>query len=130
MNAVRLVAGALLLFANLQWMAPPLLGKEKKPVAKGIEVATVAAYEKLGFHYGGWVDDEWGLTFRRGAEHAERGIPGFSLSNWRMTPLPEVAGPFGFHAMGLTDKGLGLLALHKNLTVLEVHDVSDAGMKH
>ena len=35
-------------------VAAPAHGQEKKAVGKGIDPATVAAYEKLGAIYGGW----------------------------------------------------------------------------
>src|SRR4051812_5049148 len=39
-------------------------GQETKPDTKGIDAATVAAYEKLGARYGGWVKGELGLSFQ------------------------------------------------------------------
>jgi hypothetical protein len=46
--------------ALLAWLlcASAATGQVKSPPAKGIDAATVAAYEKLGALYGGWVDND------------------------------------------------------------------------
>jgi len=50
--------------------------KEEPP--RGIDAATVAAYEKLGAIYGGWVKRESGaIGFQPGRDQAEKGLPGF-----------------------------------------------------
>ena len=97
MKSFRTSAGAwlLLLFAAL-----PAHGQETKPAGKGIDPATVAAYEKIGGHYGGWQQDTGHFTI--GAEHAANGLPGFSFviafSNHDLptgAKLPDAAVPFG-----------------------------------
>jgi hypothetical protein len=40
-----------------------------KPADKGIDPATVAAYEQLGGVYGGWVECDAGRYFQPGAAH-------------------------------------------------------------
>src|SRR5258708_4870904 len=71
--------------------------QEKRATGKGIDAATVAAYEKLGAEYGGWVKEDAFFSFKPGRKRAEDGLPGFRI--YGPLPitgtLPEVAVPFG-----------------------------------
>src|ERR1017187_1790275 len=113
--------------------APSALGKEKQPAGKGIDAATVAAYEKLGAEYGGWVKTEYGFRFQAGRDHAEKGLPGFRFVNVFPMELPEVAVPFGLDLFqsNVKDAGLKEVARHKNLVALSLYGtyVTDVGMK-
>jgi internalin A len=107
-------------------------GQVKKSPAKGIDAATVAAYEKLGAVYGGWTKSN--LGFQIGQKHAEEGLPGFAFfETFPKVKLPEVAVPFGLELSmaHVTDAGLKGLAHLKNLTTLELFQtpVTDAGLK-
>src|SRR5262249_4033024 len=106
-------------------------GQEKKPEGKGIDAATVAAYEKLGAKYGGWgkADD----TFQPGQKYAESGLPGFELRTFPEGKLPDVAVPFGLMLMesDVTDAGLKQVSTLKNLTRLNLFltNVTDVGLQ-
>src|SRR5437762_597432 len=102
MIALRLAASVALLGLS----AAGMQAQEKKAAAKGIDRATVAAYEKLGAVYGGWVirDDEWG--FLKGEKSAEAGLPGFAFSAFPKSELPEVAVPFGLRLVAAEDSQL------------------------
>ncbi len=109
-------------------------GDEPKATGKGIDAETVAAYEKLGADYGGWVKQE-SLQFQTGRDAAERGLPGFRFYSNPITKLPQVAVPFGLALKNsgsiVDDAGLKELAGLKNLTALDLHttEVTDAGLK-
>src|SRR5579862_7561801 len=63
-----------------------------KPTEKGIDAATVAAYEKLGAIYGGYDSSHF---FQAGRDQAENGMPIFRIHTFLKAKLPEVAVPFG-----------------------------------
>ena len=72
--------------------------QDKQPartIPRYIDPATVAAYEKLGAVYGGYVQtDDSFFIFREGRENAEKGVPGFRFKQTPRGKLPEVAVPF------------------------------------
>src|SRR5262249_50778538 len=82
--------------------------EEKKRAGKGIKPATVAAYERLGATYGGWVKNTSGrLIFWPGKEAAEKELPGFLFEREPRASLPSVAGPFAltFEKVPLSSRG-------------------------
>ena len=87
-------------------------GQENKGTGKGIDAETVAAYEKLGAVYGGWVKLYSYTYFKVGSEHAQKGLPGFQFPTFPSSKLPEVAVPFGLDLSNsnVTDAGLKELA--------------------
>jgi hypothetical protein len=107
--------------------------QEKKPAGNGIDPATVAAYEKLGAMYGGWMKRDIGSTFVPAREYAEKGVPGFSLRTFPMAKLPDVAVPFGLDLAGskATDAAMKELAGLKNLGLLNLAGtrITAAGLK-
>jgi internalin A len=113
--------------------ATAVQGQEKQAAGKGIDAATVAAYEKLGAKYGGWVVNTNSKAFYPGQQHAEKGMPGFFLRPFPNTKLPDVSVAFCLHLGGpeVTDAGLKELASLKNLTMLSLRftKVTDAGLK-
>src|ERR1051325_6855434 len=75
-------------------------GQEKKVAGKGIDAATIAAFEKLGAVYGGvyggWVQEDGARVylatrFREGRKHAKKGLPGFHFAKFPRAKLPDVA---------------------------------------
>jgi hypothetical protein len=111
-----------------------------------IDDETIAAYEKLGAVYGGFMAGGrivGFLPFIPGAEGASKGVPGFwfiELPKDRLKNLPEVKVPFGldFRRMNgsrtfVTDADLFDITTLKNLTMLGLernHTVTDAGLKN
>src|SRR5580765_529639 len=79
---------------------------------KGIDAATVAAYEKIGAEYGGWVKSEQGPVFQPGRAKAESGLPGFRFRTFPKETMPPVTVPFGLDLSGsnVTDTNLKELA--------------------
>jgi hypothetical protein len=105
-----------------------------KPADKGIDSSTVAAYEKEGAVYGGWVKEGRGTFFQPGRDAAEKGLPGFTFDGgFPHAKLPDVAVPFGLqmNSPNVTDKVLTFLVELKHLTRLELFGakVTDAGMR-
>jgi hypothetical protein len=105
-----------------------------RPADKGIDAATVAAYEKEGARYGGWVKHERGTFFHPGRDAAEKGLPGFTFDGgFPYSKLPDVAVPFGLkmNSPNVTDKVLTVSVNLKHLTRLELvgAKVTDTGMK-
>src|SRR5262245_41550408 len=97
MNALR----ALVSVALLALLTTAPQADDKKPASKGIAPATVAAYEKLGADYGGWVkvkqDEDLPevFVFKTGQKFAEQGLPGFRFHELPTGKLPDVKVPFG-----------------------------------
>jgi hypothetical protein len=77
--------------------AAPLPDAARTP--RSIDPETIAAYEKLGAKYGGFVDDGFGrVMFSPGKEAADKGLPGFyirSLKNRLLFKLPPIQVPVG-----------------------------------
>lgn len=101
---------------------------------KGIDPATIAAYEKLGAEYGGCQNAAIFGSFGVGPKLAEQGIPGFRFKKkFPNAKLPEVAVPFvlDLSDSDVTDAGLKGLTHLKNLTALMLWGtkVTDAGLK-
>lgn len=103
-------------------------GKEKTQF-KGIDAATVAAYEKLGAQYGAWVTKRFPtgyqlVEFEPGSKHAENLLPVFLMKSLPEN-LPQVAVPFGLDLSrcDVTDsKLMGLTGL-TNLTALKLRSI-------
>src|SRR5262245_59873271 len=79
-------------------LLPCSLHAQEKFTGKGIDPATVAAFNKAGWRYGGWTKNprDGGVVFRN---YSRNGHPGFSLPpdvryGVKNKP-PEVASPFG-----------------------------------
>jgi hypothetical protein len=111
---------------------PAVPAEDKKPEGKGIDPATVAAYEKLGAAYGGWVRDHDGFRqFEKGRQAAEKGLPGFLFTKEPKAALPVVSVPFGLEFCEMADGGLTEVAGLKSLTLLQLGgtEVTDVGLK-
>src|SRR5947209_8175992 len=90
--------------------------QEKQAVGKGIDAATVAAYEKLGATYGGWEKHKFGfVVFKPGQVATVEGLPGFRFTSRPKAKLPAISVPFGLAFRSITDAGLKELASLKNL---------------
>jgi Leucine-rich repeat (LRR) protein len=121
--------------AFLTLSAVPVHGQEKQPVGKGIDGATVAAYEKLGAVYGSMIERY--PDFEAGRARAENGLPAFRFKTFPKAKLPEVAVPFGLDLQdsGMMDAGLKQLAHLTNLIALDLREmhgdksVTNAGLK-
>src|SRR5690349_2837153 len=102
MNAFRISVCLLCVSA----LSTPAYGQDKKSAGKGIDPATVAAYEKLGAVYGGWRDGK--IVFERGPAAAAAGLPGFRFPADFKGKLPKVNVPFAleFAADVVTDARL------------------------
>ncbi len=112
-------------------LAIPAQGRETKTAARGVDAATVAAYESLGAVYGGW-DKKTPLTqFLPGREQAEKGVPIFRFTRPLPPRLPEVAVPFGLDLtpIAVAESQLKNLAGLKNLVWLRLSHTTDAGLK-
>src|SRR5579862_8275367 len=109
---------------------------------KGIDPATVAAYEEIGGIYGGFsaTPDDFGSYFHAGRDYAENGLPGFRFLAFPATALPKVGVPFGLDLSQsyppnekprVTDTELKKLVGLNNLTSLHMRQtgVTDKGLK-
>jgi len=112
--------------------------QERKPEGRGIDPASVAAYEKLGATYGGLVDGVFGFYFQEGPAAAATGLPTFQFQRDPKAKLPTVSVPFGLDLVPAsteddfpTDASLKALAGLKNLSALYLFgsQVTDAGLK-
>ena len=126
------------LAASLQAI-PPLTLPERQ-MYKPVDSETIAAYEKLGAEYGGFVvDREGAFLFFSGKEEAANWLPGFrfqkTLDDGKLPKLPPVQVPFGLSfswSTSITNAGLKELKDLKNLTTLYLYmqvRVTDAGLK-
>jgi hypothetical protein len=111
-----------------------VVGSAARAHGQGIDAATVAAYEKLGAKYGGWINREGFLEFEAGRQNAERGLPGFNFHDAPIpTKLPQVAVPFGLDLghTEWTNADLQVLVPLKSLTALSLRStkVTSAGLK-
>jgi hypothetical protein len=74
----------------------------------------VAAYEKLGARYGGWVkgpdDSRFNIyDFARGSKQAEKGLPGFVIPESKTQfSFPQVSVPFALDLTGSREVRLGV----------------------
>ena len=98
--------------------------QEKKPAARAIDPATIAAYVHLGADYMAWPVIRGGMFF------ANERLPKFGFNEHPKTRLPDASVPFGldFHHDSMTDAGLKHLAGLKNLSSLDLiaTNVTDA----
>jgi hypothetical protein len=96
---------------------------QEKNAGKGIDLATVTAFRKAGWAYGGWVRNNEGvLVFRVGNLAARHGFPGFLLTTSRYDARnkpPEVGVPFGLLLNNLDETRLKEFAGVKNLAMLD-----------
>src|ERR1043165_6598772 len=108
-------------------------GQAKKSQGKGIDVETVAAYEKLGAVYGGWIDKEGNRGFEPGQKHAEDNLPAFQFRQLPTSKLPDVAVPFALDLNfgHVTPARVKQVARLNNLTTLSMpfKKVTDEGHK-
>ena len=127
MTSLRTLAcgGWIVLFA----IAAGAQAQEKQLVGKGIDPATVDAYEKLGATYGIGVDS---LIFSF-QESASRSLPSFKFRSDPKELLPDVSIPFGLTFFGtkVTDAGMKELAGLTQLHTLSLSgtQVTGAGLK-
>ena len=94
------------------------VGQDKKPAAKEIDAATIAAYEKLGAEYVRW---EKFYLYAQVPETAHEGLPDFQFRGFPEGKLPDVAVPFALEILFtdvVTDAQMRELAGLKNLTAL------------
>ncbi len=110
---------------------------------KQIDLETIAAYEKIGFKYGGFqlmdldpksAIDSGRAVFCPGKEAAAKGLPGFRLKRVRDGKLPQLPPVQVPHGIALdhwvTDAGLKELESLTNLILLDLSlaKVTDAGL--
>src|SRR4051812_12029369 len=94
MNSIRQACG-LALFGILI-AAPSTLGQQDDPVRKGIDPATVVAWEKLGARYHTKIGVYISLWQWLPAEvPIDKDLPGFGFWSLPKARLPDVAVPFG-----------------------------------
>ncbi len=107
------------------------------PKFKPIDAVTIAAYEKLGFHYCEFEVQPFGfIKSFPGEEETGKRLPGIQflhLDDTLLPKLPPIEVPFGL-SLGntkVTDAGLKELKGLKNLTTLELMwtPVTDVGLK-
>src|SRR5438045_625564 len=106
MKSLRtLTCGALIIFFTF---AAECQGQEQKSMGKGIDPATVAAYETLGATYGGVVRGRFGYHFIVGPESAQRNLPAFQFKTYLDAKLLDASVPFGLLFEGMNRKMLDL----------------------
>lgn len=143
----NLLTSATLVLAGL---LPTVIGQEKKPELKGLDKATVEAWEKRGFK-ATWMGvarypsvpilkDSWKLATSADPKDLEGAVPTFVLdrefvakNKVTLADLPPVDVPFGLRlTSGPSPDELRHLAALKNLTRLDMGDtrLTDDDLKH
>ena len=139
MSVLRMMVGV---GAALSVWATAAEAQDKKFAGRGIDPKIVAAYEKLGGKYGGWVTQRIaGSNIKRfefGAAAAKARLPGFFFATELNTKppifrdtFPDPGVPFGIgFYQTLSNKNVKCLADLKSLTFLQItgDELTDAGL--